>query len=78
MADIYGSQNEVLLQSGLADAEDESDFNAKLESLRATWEDLVPGFHRWFTCNRSRIFRVSRSVSQRGMWYPGSILHQRA
>ena len=57
MADIYGSQNEVLLQSGLADAEDESDFDAKLESLRATWEDLVPGFHRWFTCNRSRIFK---------------------
>ena len=57
MADIYGSQNEVLLQSGLADAEDESDFDAKLESLQVTWEDLVPGFHRWFTCNRSRIFK---------------------
>ena len=33
MADIYGSQNEVLLQSGLDDAEDESDFDPKLESL---------------------------------------------
>ena len=66
MADIYGLQNEVLLQSGLADAEDESDFDAKLESLRATWEDLVPGFHRWFTCNRSRIFKeFSFSQSER-------------
>ena len=52
MADIYGSQKEILLQSGLADADDESDFEAQLKSLEAIWEWLLPGFHRWFTNNR--------------------------
>ena len=65
MADIYGSQNEILLQSGLADAEDESDFDAKLESLKPIWQDLVPGFHHWFTSNRSVIFKECLVLSAR-------------
>ena len=57
MADIYGSQEEILLQNGLADADDESDFEAKLESLKPLWSDLMPGFHHWFESNRSRQFK---------------------
>lgn len=35
MVDIYGSQSDVLLQSGLADAEDEDDFDVKLDNLKS-------------------------------------------
>ena len=33
MADIYGSQNEVFLQNGMADTENVDDFKARLDSL---------------------------------------------
>ena len=48
MADIYGSQNSVLLQTGLADVINEDDFMTKYDSLGQIWDNLVPGFHRWF------------------------------
>ena len=48
MADIYGSQNEILLQNGLADAENVDDFKARLDSLQPAWDNIVPGFHHWF------------------------------
>ena len=51
MADIYFSQNEVLLQEGLADAVDKDDFKANLVSLKPA---LI--FHCWFEDNRSEIF----------------------
>ena len=35
MADIYGSQNSVLFQTGLADADDEEDFDIKFQSLES-------------------------------------------
>ena len=56
MADIYGSQNEVFFQEGLADAIDKDDFKAKLASLKPAWEVIAPGFHCWFQDNRSEIF----------------------
>ena len=56
MADIYGSQNEVLLQEGLADAINKDDFKAKLASLKPAWEIIAPGFCCWFQDNRSEIF----------------------
>ena len=34
MADIYGSQNEIVSQNGLADAENVDDFKAKVYSLQ--------------------------------------------
>ena len=34
MADIYGTQNSLLLEHGLADAENEEDFSVKLASLK--------------------------------------------
>ena len=56
LADIYGTQNEILLQNGLADSLDEEDFTTKLESLKDIWEEITPGFHEWFTTNRSKAF----------------------
>ena len=35
MADIYGTQNTLLLENGLADTENEQDFSVKLASLQA-------------------------------------------
>ena len=46
MTDIYGSQDDVLLQNSLADADDSEDFQIKLASLETVWESLVPGFHK--------------------------------
>ena len=44
MVDIYGSQNEVLLQEGLEDAIDEDGFIAKLASLKPAWKVIAPGY----------------------------------
>jgi len=65
LADIYGCQNEVLLQDGLADADDEDDYDAKLKSFKAVWDDLVPRFHAWFDKNRSKLFKDCLTVSPR-------------
>ena len=73
MVDIYGSQNEVLLPEGLADAIDKDDFIAKLTSLKLAWEVVAPGFHCWFKNNRSETFikclvlapREKHSIKQR-------------
>ena len=56
MANIYGSQNKVLFQEGLADAIDKDDFKAKLASLKPACEVIAPGFHCWFEDNRSKVF----------------------
>ena len=45
MANIYGSQNKVLFQEGLADAIDKDDFKAKLASFKPACEVIAPGFH---------------------------------
>ena len=65
LADIYGCQNEVLLQDGLADAEDEDDYDAKLASFKCVWEELAPGFHSWFDKNRSKLFKECLVMSSR-------------
>ena len=56
MADIYGFQNEILLQNGLADAENVDDFKARLDSLQFAWDNIVNGFHHWFKQWRSEMF----------------------
>ena len=48
MADIYGSQNNILLQTRLADAINKDDFKAKCDSLGQIWGNSVPGLHTWF------------------------------
>lgn len=65
MSDIYGAQDEILLQNGFADAEDECDFDAKLESLRPLWEEIAPGFHHWFKSHRSKLFKDCLVLSER-------------
>ena len=79
MADIYGTQDDVLLQNGLADAEDECDFDAKLESLKPVWEEITPGFHHWFNSNRSKLFKdclvlsARESLSIEGRFYTNGL-----
>ena len=65
MADIYGSQRGILLESGLVDSYDEADFNVKLVSLAHIWVNLVPGFHKWFSKNRKVLFCESVILSAR-------------
>ena len=57
MSDIYGTQNEVFVENGLADAEDEDDFEVKLESLKPIWDESAPGFSTWFEKRRSSVFK---------------------
>eukprot|EP00112_Aurelia_sp_Birch-Aquarium-sp1_P014208 Seg3052.3 transcript_id=Seg3052.3/GoldUCD/mRNA.D3Y31 product="hypothetical protein" protein_id=Seg3052.3/GoldUCD/D3Y31 len=57
MADIYGSQDDVIFQAGLADSADREDFSTKLESLQDIWDDLLPGFFSWFKKRRSVVFQ---------------------
>ena len=57
MSDIYSGQDEILLQNGLADAEEECGFDAKLESLRPVGEEIAPGIHQWFKSHRSKLFK---------------------
>ena len=47
MADIYGTQNSLVLENGLADAQNKEDFNVKLASLQTVWVNIAPGFHHW-------------------------------
>ena len=65
MADINGYQNDVLLQTGLADAINEDDFMAKCESLGHIWDNLVPEFNRWFKRKRGSLFIESAILSAR-------------
>jgi len=43
-------------QAGLADADDEDDFAAKLSSFESIWEDIAPTFHQWFNKNHAPLF----------------------
>ena len=56
MADIYGTQNNILFQTGLADAINEHDFMAKSDSLGQIWDYLFPGFQRRFWMKRVPLF----------------------
>ncbi|XP_066934513.1 uncharacterized protein [Clytia hemisphaerica] len=65
MADIYGTQKGIIAENGLADSADRDDFNAKLISLEAGWEDLIPGFFRWFKLRRTIVFTKNLVKSAR-------------
>ena len=58
LTDIYGSQVKSILQFGLADAIDQTDFDVKLESLKPVWDELVLGFHQWFVNHRANSFKT--------------------
>ena len=65
MADIYGCPSDALPQSEPADADDEDDFDVKLESLKNVWEKAAPVFHEWFRKTRSQQFKDSLIMSAR-------------
>lgn len=77
MADIYGCPSDALPQSEPADADDEDDFDVKLESLKNVWEKAAPAFHEWFRKTRSQQFRLPYHVSKTKSWYRRTPLHQR-
>ena len=56
MADIYGRNDAILKELGLASAEDEVDFKIKVTSLEDKWEQLAPGFYDWFSTRRAKDF----------------------
>ena len=56
MTDIYSSQVDSILKSGLTDAMDEEDFQVKFDSLRELWDNLAPGFRERFQKNREKLF----------------------
>ena len=66
MADIYGSQNNILLQTRLADAINKDDFKAKCDSLGQIWGNSVPGLHTWFQRKRASFFIESAIISAHG------------
>ena len=43
----------------LADSKEANDLATRLESLRVCWENLWPGFHKWFVSNGKVIFQKS-------------------
>lgn len=57
IADIYGSHVGLVEEFGLADADDEEDFDVKYLSLKPIWDSLAPGFHDWFLKHREEIFK---------------------
>ena len=65
LADIYGTQSGIFLQSGLADADDAVDFDTKLESLKRVWEFKIPGFHPWFVKNKPNYFKTNLIMEAR-------------
>ena len=65
MADIYGTQNSLLSENGLAHAENKEDFSVKLAGLQAVWDNIAPGFHYWFKKRRSDIFIECLVLSSR-------------
>ena len=48
MADIYGRHYGAVQELGLADSTDVEDICAKFKNLRETWDELCPGFPKWF------------------------------
>jgi len=56
LRDIYGSNDGITKELGLASSLDKDDFQAKLSSLKEIWDSLTDGFHNWFSRNRASKF----------------------
>ena len=75
LRDIYGSIKEY----GLADSKD---LNERIEKLKYKWEELCPGFHKWFVEKRKHHFEWSVIESERrksniyGLFYNNGIESQ--
>ena len=53
---IYREYEGTYFEYDLAEASNECDFNAKLQSPQQKWEGLIPGYFKWFSANRKKIF----------------------
>ena len=79
LAHIYGRQYSTMMEYGLVDSKDVSDLAKRLESLRESWENLFPGFHKWFVSKRKAIFQNSviecarKNTNVHGLFYNNSI-----
>ena len=54
MSDMHGAQVGIVEEFGLAEADDEADFDIKFESLKVIWDSLIPFL---FSKNRESIFK---------------------
>ena len=67
---------------GLVDLTDINDSRIKLESLKSAWDNLCPGFHKWFPKNWASFFEQSVDESAptgtevQGVYYNNSIESQ--
>ena len=59
ICDIYGRNYGGVNVVGLVDLTDINDSRIKLESLKSAWDNLCPGFHKWFPKNRASFFEQS-------------------
>ena len=48
-----------MMEYGPENSKDTSDLAKRFESLRESWENLFPGFHKWFVSKRKAIFQNS-------------------
>ena len=82
ICDIYGRNYGGVKELGLVDSTDIDDFRIKLESLKSVWDNLCPGFRKWFSKNRASFFEQSVIESARtgtevqGVYYNNSIESQ--
>lgn len=48
-----------MVEYGLPDSKDANDLATRLDSHRESWENISPGFHKWFVSKRKAIFQNS-------------------
>ena len=68
-----------MMEYRLADSKDANDLATRLESLRESWENLCPGFHKWFISKRKAVFQNSviecarKNTNVHSLFYDNSI-----
>ena len=68
-----------MMEYGLADSKDANDLTARLGSLRESWENLCPGFYKWFVSKRKAVFQNSaiecarKNTNVHDLFYKNSI-----
>ena len=82
ICDIYRRNYGGVKELGLVDSSDIDHFQIKLESLKSVWDNLCPGFHKWFSKKRAFFSEQSLIESARtgtevqGAYYNNSIESQ--
>ena len=68
-----------MMEYGPENSKDTSDLAKRFESLRESWENLFPGFHKWFVSKRKAIFQnnaiecARKNSNAHGLFYNNSI-----